>query len=101
MIRMIGMKEFRNSLADVAKAVAKGVSFMVMSRSKPAFIVKPPQVDSKIDPYEGIEEVDETLNMPGWTTVMDFTEGGRKKGIEAGELLRIMKEFEEKHGQNF
>lgn len=92
MTRMIGMKEFRNSLADVAKAVAKGASFIVMSRSKPAFIVKP------ADPYEGIEEVDEDIHMPGWTHVMDFTEGGKKDGIEAGELLRIMKEFEKKNG---
>ena len=89
--RMIGMKEFRNSLAAVAKAVAKGTSFLVMSRSKPAFVVK------SADPYEGIEEVDEDIHMPGWTSVMDFTEGGKKNGIDADELYRITKEFIEKN----
>lgn len=89
--RMIGMKEFRNSLADVTKAVAKGTSFLVMSRSKPAFVVKP------VDPYDGIEEVDEDIHMPGWTHIMDFTEGGKKDGIEASELYKITKEFIERN----
>lgn len=101
MTRIIGMKEFRNSLADVTKAVAKGVTFMVMSRSKPAFVVSPPKSETTSDLYANIEEVDEAIHMPGWTHIMDFTEGGKADSIEAGELLRIMKEFEKKHGQDF
>ena len=87
---IIGIKDFRKSLATIADEVMKGKTYTVMRRSKPAFTVKP---------YE-IEEVDEKINEPGWTSLIDFTERGKKKGIDAKELLRIMENFEKKYGQN-
>lgn len=84
---LIGIKDFRQSLAEIADSVAKGASFLVMRRSKPAFLVKP---------FEQ-EEVDEKLDLPGWNTIIDFTEGGKKKGISAKKLYKVMKKFIEKN----
>lgn len=86
MSTLISIKDFRQSLAAVADAVLKGETFTVMRRSRPAFTVKPFNKDE-----EGMEE-------PGWKTAIDFTEGGKKKGMPADELLKIMKEFEKKYG---
>jgi antitoxin (DNA-binding transcriptional repressor) of toxin-antitoxin stability system len=87
MSTLISIKDFRHSLAAIANAVEKGESFLVMRRSKPAFLVKP---------FEESDE--EEFDMKGWKTIIDFTEGGKKQGIPAGELLNIMKKFEEKYG---
>lgn len=86
MSTLIGIKDFRASLADIADAVEKGESFLVMRRSKPIF---------KVEPFEP-EEVDEGLDIPGWKTIIDFTKGGKKKGIPADKLYKAMKEFEKK-----
>ena len=88
MSTIISMKDFRKSLAAVADAVTKGKTFLVMRRSQPAFMVKPCD----------FEETEEGLNEPGWKTLIDFTEGGKKEGIPADELLKKMKEFEKKYG---
>lgn len=41
MSTIIGIKDFRKSLATIADDVMKGKTFTVMRRSKPAFVVKP------------------------------------------------------------
>jgi hypothetical protein len=63
--------------------VEQGESFTVMRRSRPAFTVTPFNEDNE-----------------GWTTLIDFNDGGKKKGISAKTLLKKMKEFEKKYGQN-
>ncbi len=92
MSTIISIKDFRQSLATVADAVMeKGETFTVMRRSRPAFVVKP---------FIEIEECDESIDEPGWKTAIDFTEGGKKKGITADKLLAIMKKFEKKYGSH-
>ncbi len=86
MSTLISIKEFRETLSNVADAVAQGESFLVMRHSRPAFKVEP------------LEEEEEALDMPGWKTIADFTEGGKKKGISAKKLLKAMQEFEKKYG---
>ncbi len=39
------------------------------------------------------------MDEPGWKTVIDFTEAGKKEGIPADELLKAIKEFEKKYGR--
>lgn len=82
MSTIISIKDFRQSLASVADAVMKGEVFTVMRRSRPAFTVKP------------FEENDELQ----WKTLIDFTNGGSKRGIPADKLLSEMKKFEKKQG---
>ena len=84
MSTIISIKDFRQSLASVADAVMKkGETFTVMRRSRPAFVVKP---------FEDDEDIK-------WKTLIDFTEGGKKEGMPAGELYEAMKQFEEKDGE--
>lgn len=83
MSTIISIKDFRQSLASVADAVIRGETFTVMRRSRPAFVVKP-------------FEDDEDLQ---WKTLIDFTEGDKKKGIPADKLYKTMKQFEEKNGE--
>ncbi|MBI5412344.1 hypothetical protein HZA43_04205 [Candidatus Peregrinibacteria bacterium] len=87
MSTLISIKDLRTSLSSVADAVAQGESFLVMRHSRPAF---------KVEPLK--EEEEETMDMYGWKTIVDFTEGGKKKGIAAKKLLKIMREFEKKYG---
>lgn len=87
MSTLISIKDFRQSLSHVADAVMKKrETFTVMRRSRPAFVVKP------------FEEDEESMDEPGWKTAIDFTEGGKKRGISAEKLYKAMKKFEEKYG---
>ena len=86
MSTLISIKDFRASLSDVADAVLQGESFLVMRRSMPAF---------KVEPFNTKEE---TFNMDGWKTALDFTEKGKKKGISAKKMLEAMKKFEKQYG---
>ncbi len=50
---IIGTKELRNRMGDVAKAVAKGQSFTVVNRSRPIFSIQSPQaLDEFGDPVD-------------------------------------------------
>lgn len=77
MSTIISIKDFRQTLASIAEAVSHGESFTVMRRSKPAFVVKPFEDDDEFQ----------------WKTVLDFTDGGKKKGIPAKKLYNIMKKI--------
>lgn len=49
----------------------------------------------KVEPFN---EKEETFNMDGWKTALDFTEKGKKKGISAKKMLEAMKKFEKQYG---
>lgn len=87
MSTFIGIKDFRQSLAKIAEAVKKGHQFIIMRRSKPAFMVVP------------YPQEEEPMDLPRWKTVVDFTEGGKKRGIPAAELYKVMKELIEKNAK--
>lgn len=87
MSTFIGIKDFRRSLTQVAKATEKGQQFIVMRRSKPAFMVVP------------YPKQEETLDLPGWKTMVDFTEGGKKSGVSADELIEFIKRVIQADGQ--
>ena len=49
----------------------------------------------------GVEEVDEDINEPGWTSVLDAKKLGYPRGIPAELVLRALRELREKEdGQN-
>ncbi len=70
MENIVGLKELRQHVDKYATQVTKGLSFIVVKRSKPIFKISP------------VEE--------GWETVVDFTKI-RKGGIPAKELLSALK----------
>lgn len=74
----ISIKALRENLADVADKVEKGESYRVIRRSKPSFIIM--SVDAEI-PEEG------------WETVVDFTDGGKTKGVRIEEVIKEMKKI--------
>ena len=78
MSKDISIKEFRAHLADIADRVEKGEAFRVIRRSKPAFYVVKMTEDS---PEEE------------WETIIDFTEGGKKKGVSAKRVLQVLRKM--------
>lgn len=72
----LSIKELRAHLSDVADRAERGESFRIIRRSKPSFIIM--SIDAEI-PEEG------------WETVVDFTDGGRTKGVPIKEVLEEMK----------
>ncbi|MEX1014070.1 MAG: type II toxin-antitoxin system prevent-host-death family antitoxin [Candidatus Paceibacterota bacterium] len=71
--KIVGLRELRENTKKYIDRVNKGESFLVLKRSKPIF---------KISSPEEIESL--------WETVVDFTENGKKDGIEAEKLLEIL-----------
>ena len=78
MVKDISIKELRTNLADIADRVESGESFRVIRRSKPSFIIM------KID-ADGLEDE--------WETVVDFTEGGKKRGLPVKDALKLIKKL--------
>ncbi|MBP7114085.1 MAG: type II toxin-antitoxin system Phd/YefM family antitoxin [Candidatus Peribacteraceae bacterium] len=74
----ISIKELRENLASIADRVEKGESYRVIRRSKPSFYIL--KIDS-----EAPEE--------GWETVVDFTEGGKTKGMPIEDVMKIIKKM--------
>lgn len=75
----ISIKELREHLSDVADRVERGESFRVIRRSKPSFIIM---------------KIDADFSDDGWETVVDFTNGGKRRGMpekEARKLIRKMR----------
>ena len=70
---IIPFKDFRLNAEKYIKALEKGMSFVVVKRSKAIFRLEP--VGEK------------------WETLIDFTNGGKNKGIEVGKLLNYMKKY--------
>jgi prevent-host-death family protein len=70
--KIIGVKELRNNLEEYINQINRGMSFIVVKRSKPVFQIKP-----VIDEYEEDGK---------WEKVVDFTEFN-KDGIEISDLI--------------
>ncbi len=73
MATIIGLRQLRENAENYISEVKKGKSFIVVRKSKPVFLLVPP-------------EEDETQ----WETVIDFTEFYRA-GIPAGRLLKKLR----------
>ena len=74
----ISIKELRQNLSEIANQVERGQTFRVIRRSKPSFFLMNIDVDS----------ADE-----GWETVVDFTDGGKKRGMPAKNVMKIIKKI--------
>jgi hypothetical protein len=70
---IVAFKDFRVNADKYIKALEKGMSFVVVKRSKPIFRLEPMG--------------------ESWETLIDFTEGGKKKGISAGKLLKNIEQY--------
>ncbi|MDD5751215.1 MAG: type II toxin-antitoxin system prevent-host-death family antitoxin [Candidatus Peribacteraceae bacterium] len=75
----ISIKELRERLADVADRVEQGESYRVIRRSKPSFY---------------IVKIDADVPEEGWETVVDFTEGGRTKGVPIEKVLKELRKVQ-------
>jgi len=82
--KSIGLREFRENTEKVVKSLKKGGSLTVYKRSKPFFTITTPVVDEWGD--EG-----------NWVDI-GFEEAF-PDGVEVGEFLRLMKEFEAKEAK--
>jgi antitoxin (DNA-binding transcriptional repressor) of toxin-antitoxin stability system len=76
MDKTISIKELRNNISAIATKVKNGQSYVVIRRSKPVFKLIPTYF-----------EADEAQ----WETVVDFTEGGKKKGAKIEDVLAALK----------
>lgn len=76
MYKDISIKDLREHLSDVADQVEKGEKFRVIRRSKPSFLLM------SIDAEEA-----------GWETVVDFTDGGKTKGMHAKDVLKLIRKL--------
>jgi len=79
MSKIVGLKEFRENVAEIEKKVKRGHSFVVVRRSRPIFKVSQPDQDEL------------------WETVIDFSEI-RKEGVPAKELLKYLRDGKDKKG---
>ena len=87
----ISIKNLRMNLAKVATLAEKGESFVVLKRSTPCFKIVPYTKDvQKNDPYAGISEVNLADEEGEWEQLIDFTEGGTKRGIPIEEFSNIL-----------
>lgn len=77
MQNIIGLKELRENVGKYAKQVASGKSFIVVKQSKPIFQISP------------VSEL--LLEDAGWETVIDFTDKGKKSGVEVGKFIKMLK----------
>ena len=72
----ISIKELRENLSKVADRAESGETFRVIRRSKPAFFIM---------------NIDLDTSEEGWETVVDFTDGGKRRGMPAKDVLKIIK----------
>lgn len=73
MPNIIGLKQLRENAENYIAEVRRGKSFMVMRKSKPVFLLVPPEEHES-----------------QWETIVDFTEFYRN-GIPARELLKKLR----------
>ena len=78
-MKTISIKDLRANLAQVSNAAMAGQQFTVFKRSKPAFRIVPIAEDED-----------------QWVDFIDFTEDGKKAGMKAEELLKLLKSVDEK-----
>ena len=74
----ISIKELRTNLADYADRAERGESFRVIRRSKPSFF---------------IVSIDAVTVEENWETVVDFTEGGKKAGMPAKNVMKMIQKI--------
>lgn len=79
MAKTIAIKDFRNNISAIADKVGKGQEFIVLRRSKPAFKVVAVDIDGDDD--------------GSWETIVDFTQGGKTEGMDAREVLKILRKL--------
>jgi len=85
MTKIIGLKELRLNTESYIAQVKKGVSFIVVKRSEPVFMISPYQ----------FEEIDLKDDGPGWKTMIDFKKlTGNKNGINIDKLIYLLKKIE-------
>lgn len=77
----ISIKNLRENLPSVANAAEKGESFIVYRRSKPCFRIEP--IFDEVDPEE---------DEKGWTTIVDFTDGGKRRGEPIQNVIKALKD---------
>lgn len=70
---IIPFKDFRLNAEKYIKALDKGMSFVVVKRSKAIFRLEP--VGEK------------------WETLIDFTNGGKKKGMKIEKFISALKKY--------
>jgi antitoxin (DNA-binding transcriptional repressor) of toxin-antitoxin stability system len=75
----ISIKQLRENLADIADQVERGETFRVIRRSKPSFMIM--NIDADVSEEDG------------WETVVDFTEGGKKRGMPVKDVIKILKKL--------
>ena len=74
----ISIKELRDNLSKVADRAERGETFRVIRRSRPSFFIVKIDLDDAED---------------GWETVVDFTDGGKRRGMPADDVLKIIKKI--------
>lgn len=89
MHQIIGLKQLRENVAEYARQVQKGKSFIVVKQSKPLF---------KISPLDEIPEVNEPYHDPNYKTIIDFTKI-KPGGVPIEEVVKALDELK-KDGQN-
>ena len=80
MRQIIGLKELRENVGMYADKVKRGMSFVVVRRSKPLFKITP------IDDEENWEIRQAPNGETNWETVIDFTKM-RKGGVPIKDIL--------------
>ena len=75
--RIVGLKELRENMEEYIEAVERGEKVTVVRRSKPVFVLQHPDDDED-----------------QWETVIDFTEGGTRPGVDAREVLAAIKKLD-------
>lgn len=75
--KIVGLKELRENMETYIEAVERGEKVMVVRRSKPVFVLQHPDEDED-----------------QWETVIDFTEGGTRKGVDMREVLTAIKKMD-------
>lgn len=81
----LSIKELREQLSSIADRAERGESFRIIRRSKPSFVIM---------------KVDVDLEEEGWETVVDFTDGGRTKGMPAEDVMKIIQKIQRSNGKN-
>ena len=70
---IIPFKDFRINAEKYIKALEKGMSFVVVKRSKAIFRLEP--MGEK------------------WETLIDFTDGGKKKGMKIEKFISALEKY--------
>ena len=70
---IIPFKDFRVNAEKYIKALEKGMSFVVVKRSKAIFRLEP--MGEK------------------WETLIDFTDGGKKKGMKIEKFISALEKY--------